>query len=128
MFVARDVETLKVLADPLRMLVLMEASEKERTVKELAAILDVPQTRLYYHVRMLEKHGLLRVAGRRMVSGIEERRYAATARSWTVADELISDPAVAGMLEAAFDLEVSQLEVALRENTAPPGDPSSYVP
>src|SRR5260370_41285038 len=84
-FVVSDLPTLKALAEPLRMRLLLDLDERPKTVKELAASLDVPQTRLYYHVRILESCGLLRVAGRRIVSGIEERHYASTAKNWTIA-------------------------------------------
>src|SRR4051812_28910034 len=90
-FVIETIDGLKAIAEPLRLRVLMAAAESTCTVKELAARLDVPQTRLYYHVGILEKSGLLRVASRRMVSGIEERRYEATAKNWTIAPELASE-------------------------------------
>jgi predicted ArsR family transcriptional regulator len=47
------------------------------SVKELAAELDEPQTKLYRHVRQLEAVGLIKVASTRMVSGILEQRYQA---------------------------------------------------
>src|SRR5437588_8753531 len=94
-FTVEDVATLKAVAEPLRMQLLLALDEGDLTVKELAAKLEVPPTRLYYHVRMLERHGLLEVASTRMVSGIEEKRYATTAKSWTVSDSLIANPAVA---------------------------------
>jgi predicted ArsR family transcriptional regulator len=47
------------------------------SVKELAAELGEPQTKLYRHVRQLEAAGLIKVASTRMVSGILEQRYQA---------------------------------------------------
>jgi DNA-binding transcriptional ArsR family regulator len=123
-----DVPTLRAVADPLRMRLLMALDEGPLTVKELAARLDVPQTRLYYHVRMLEKFGLLVVASTRMVSGIEERRYAATAKSWDIADDLIDSPAVADVLKAMFDLARVELMLALAAEGPRPGERGSSVP
>ncbi|MET8541920.1 helix-turn-helix domain-containing protein [Kitasatospora sp. NPDC004799] len=73
-----DVAVLKALADPLRLAILgaLQSSEdRPLTVKELAAALDEPQTKLYRHVKQLEKAGLVLVAGTRLVSGIVESRY-----------------------------------------------------
>jgi DNA-binding transcriptional ArsR family regulator len=109
-FVIETVEGLKALSDPLRMRILMSAAEASFTVKELAAKLRVPQTRLYYHVAMLEKNGLLRVASRRLVSGIEERRYEATADNWTIAPSLFTDIATSGVLRSIFDVVRAELE------------------
>jgi len=78
------VETLKALADPTRMAILSALTRSPdlpvMSVKELAAKLGEPQTKLYRHVRQLEEAGLIRVAATRMVSGILEQRYQACQR------------------------------------------------
>jgi DNA-binding transcriptional ArsR family regulator len=73
-----DVETIKALSDPLRLRVLevMTAGHGETfTVKRLAAILGVSQTKLYHHVNQLVERDLIRPAGQRVVSGIIETSY-----------------------------------------------------
>ena len=78
-----DVDVLKALADQTR-LAILAALMKSRSnrpvmsVKELAAELGEPQTKLYRHVRQLEAAGLIEVASTRMVSGILEQRYRAS--------------------------------------------------
>ena len=83
-----DVEVLKALADPTRLAILaalMKAGRDLpiRSVKELAAELGEPQTKLYRHVRQLEAVGLIKVAATRLVSGILEQRYQACQRDLT---------------------------------------------
>jgi DNA-binding transcriptional ArsR family regulator len=107
-----DVETLKVLAEPTRLAILgaLMGRSRERlrvmSVKELAAELGEPQTKLYRHVKQLEAAGLIRVAASRLVSGILEQRYQACQGdlifgpellSGTAADE--SEPFVAAVLD-----------------------------
>jgi DNA-binding transcriptional ArsR family regulator len=77
-----DVDVLKAMADPTRLSILaaLMKSRSNRpvmSVKELAAELGEPQTKLYRHVRQLEAAGLIEVASTRMVSGILEQRYQA---------------------------------------------------
>jgi DNA-binding transcriptional ArsR family regulator len=77
-----DVDVLKAMADPTRLAILaalMKTRSERRvmSVKELAAELGEPQTKLYRHVRQLEAAGLIEVASTRMVSGILEQRYRA---------------------------------------------------
>jgi DNA-binding transcriptional ArsR family regulator len=77
------VDMLKALADPTRMAILAALMKARndlpvRSVKELAAELGEPQTKLYRHVRQLEAAGLIKVASTRMVSGILEQRYQAS--------------------------------------------------
>ena len=77
-----NVDALKALADPTRLAILAALMKTPRdlpvmSVKELAAELGEPQTKLYRHVRQLEAAGLINVASTRMVSGILEQRYQA---------------------------------------------------
>ena len=80
-----NVDVLKALADPTRMAILAALMKTRHdlpvmSVKELAAELGEPQTKLYRHVRQLEAAGLIEVASTRMVSGILEQRYQACQR------------------------------------------------
>jgi DNA-binding transcriptional ArsR family regulator len=127
-FVIRDLATLKAVSDPLRLQVLLEMQEGPKTVKEIASTLGVPQTRLYYHVKILERNGLVRVTGRRMVSGIEERSYQAIARNWTIAPELVSSVPGSGLLSAMLDVVGAELSVALADESREIGDPEGTVP
>src|SRR5512141_1410755 len=52
-------------------------------------MLELRPTRLYYHVNLLEEHGLLRVASSRVVSGIIEKSYVAAARSISIDPALL---------------------------------------
>jgi DNA-binding transcriptional ArsR family regulator len=82
-------ETIRVIADPVRLRLLELLRQQTRTVTELADLLDVPRTRLYYHVRLLEDHGLITVDDTRVVSGITEKRYRVTAYRFSVAKSLL---------------------------------------
>jgi DNA-binding transcriptional ArsR family regulator len=114
----RDVATLKALADPVRLAilnVLMRHEPKPLTVKEIAAELGEPQTKLYRHVKLLEKVGLITVAGTRLVSGIVESRYRPAQRSLRLSREVFADatadrPAALGAILAAMDLVRSEFQ------------------
>lgn len=84
--VIEDVSTLKALADPVRMNLLdLTQAEPERTwtARELAAIVGVLPTNIYYHLNMLERNGLLQVRDTRVVNGIIEKHYGCGQRSVT---------------------------------------------
>jgi DNA-binding transcriptional ArsR family regulator len=80
-----DLETLKVIGDPLRMQILERIgltsdSGELTTVKQLSEDLQLPPTKLYYHIKLLEKHDLIQVAETRLISGIIEKHYQIRAR------------------------------------------------
>lgn len=84
--VIEDVATLKALADPVRMNLLdLTQADPERTwtARELAGIVGVLPTNIYYHLNMLERNGLLQVRDTRVVNGIIEKHYGAGQRSVT---------------------------------------------
>ena len=90
-----NVAVLKAMADPTRFAILaalMRTSDLPvMSVKELAAELGEPQTKLYRHGRQLEAAGLIKVASTRMVSGILEQRYQACQRDLTFARGLVTE-------------------------------------
>lgn len=79
-----DVETMRVVADPLRARILATMAGRPSgswSVRELATALDVPQTRLYHHIELLVRHHLIRAVERRIVSRIVQTRYRIAASS-----------------------------------------------
>ena len=115
-----DVETLKALSDPLRLRIIetmVGRANDAWSVKELAAALDVPQTRLYHHIELLVERDLVRAAEQRVVSGIIETRYRLAALSLRLDPGLVrgggaGESAAREMLTAIFD-EVRQDVVRL---------------
>jgi len=89
------VDKLKALADPTRQAILAALTQSPdlpvMSVKELAAKLGEPQTKLYRHVRQLEEVGLIRVAATRMVSGILEQRYQASQRELRLSPKMLRE-------------------------------------
>lgn len=83
-----DLATLRLLSDPLRLRLIEELGAKPTTVKVLAKTLAMKPNRLYYHVNLLEEHGLIKVTDTRMVSGILERTYGLVAKHFAVSDDL----------------------------------------
>jgi DNA-binding transcriptional ArsR family regulator len=130
-YVFHSAEALKALADPLRIRFLILLADGPSTVKEAAEALGVPPTRLYYHVKLLERYGLISVAGRRLVSGIEERTYRARAKTWTMSPSLAASAISAtGALRAMVNMVRAEIEAALQARPEEPiaTDVSSPLP
>ena len=85
----RDVETIKVFADSLR-LKIIKRMEEPITVKQVAEELDIPAAKLYYHINLLQKHGLIQVVGHNLETGIVEKIYQVTARQFKLVNPLIA--------------------------------------
>ena len=116
-FVIGDVDTLKLIAHPLR-LQLLGQFRRGRTVKEAAAELDTPPTKLYYHVNLLEEKGLLQVVDTQIVSGIIEKRYQVAARRYRIDDNILSgeseDEQFEALIGSFFQMAHNEIRQSMR--------------
>jgi predicted ArsR family transcriptional regulator len=128
--VISDVEQLKAISDPLRLRLIEIASEdpgRPWTAKALAEKLGTKQTKLYHHLNLLEERGFLRVAETRMVSGILEKGYAATARSYRLEPGLLGqaaagNKAIDDMLDAIFTKSRAEIVASVRSGVIQLGE------
>jgi DNA-binding transcriptional ArsR family regulator len=105
-------DQVEALGSPLRMRILHLASEP-RSVRELAERLDVPVTRLYYHVNMLDDAGLLEVVEVRKSGARLEKLYRVPGRSVRLSEDLldaVDDPARAAEITAGVLLDTARVE------------------
>lgn len=109
-FVIEDLETLRVMADPLRGQIYEILLNKPANVRQVAEQLGLAPSRLYYHFNMLEKCGLLRVVETRMVSNIQEKLYRSAAYELEIAPGLLDFRTEQGKQSIA-DLSVNTLDV-----------------
>lgn len=89
-FTITDLETLKVISEPLRAQLVEVLVAEPLTVKQVADKLGLAVSKLYYHVNLLEKHGLIQVVDTRIVSGIIEKQYRAVASKLDVDKNLLN--------------------------------------
>ncbi len=74
-----DLETLRALADPLRVQIMELLEGQTFTVKQVAEKLGLAPSKLYYHFGALEKLGLIEVAETRMVANMLEKKFRSNA-------------------------------------------------
>lgn len=93
-------DQLDVLSAPFRVQML-EVFNSPITVKEAAEKLDVPITRLYYHVNLLTEHGFLEVVEERAKGALVERLFAVTADGFRPSSDFLKRYGAEGRVEAA---------------------------
>jgi DNA-binding transcriptional ArsR family regulator len=108
-FLIQDLETLRVIADPLRNQTLEILIEQPQTVGEAAVKLGLSPSKLYYHFSLLEKHGLIRVCETRTVGNLLEKVYQAVSSRLEIADELLNFKTPTGQ-ESVFAMLLSMLD------------------
>ena len=83
-YLLRNLEELKILANPLRLKILEAFGQKPMTTKQVASLLDENPTKLYHHVDALERIGLIRLIRTKKNRGTMEKYYKAIAKEFIV--------------------------------------------
>ncbi len=74
-----DLESVKVISDPLRVQILEAMAAKPQSVNQIAEKLGLAASKLYYHFNKLEQHGFIKVVDTAMRGNITEKFYWVTA-------------------------------------------------
>jgi len=109
----RDRETLKVILHPLRTRLITALSREARTVRELSAIVGVEPTKLYYHIKLLQKAGIIVAAEERQVGNLTETSYLCAARDLVIDPELSQGLGEGGAFEGTISTFISALRSSL---------------
>lgn len=84
----KDLETLKILADPLRNQIMEILAPEPLTVNQIAEKLGLTPSKLYYHMNLLEKHSLIQEVDSIIKANIIEKVYWITAYECKMAENL----------------------------------------
>lgn len=101
-YIISSLDQAKALFDELRLRMINGLGSEMMTTKQLAGKLVEKPTKLYHHMDVLEKNGLVRVVETRIKSGIVEKYYQVVAKRFRVAADLFNseDEEVIGSMMA----------------------------
>ena len=108
-------DQIKALTDPTRMRV-MEAIGDGASVTEAAEKLDVPRTRLYHHIKVLEDKGLIQIQSTRKAGAIEEKIYETAAESFKIAPELPDEAEISDGVDAILAIALDTTRADLHQS------------
>jgi len=108
-----DRETLKVILHPLRTRLITAMAKEAKTVKELSSVVGVEPTKLYYHVKLLQKAGIIAAVEERQVGNLTETSYLCTAKDIFVDPELSQGLGQGSAFERTIAAFISALRSSL---------------
>ena len=79
-YYVEDLEQLKVLSEPLRIKILWELDSNGKTGKMIADKLELPPSKVRYHLKELEKAGFIQIEKTEEKNGIMQKFYRTVAR------------------------------------------------
>ena len=82
--VIEDSEAAAASLDPIRARLLAELAAGPASAAMLAGKVGLPRQKVNYHLRALERHGLVELAGERRKGNVTERLMRATAASYVI--------------------------------------------
>ena len=111
---AESLEQVRALADELRVRIFSLLAQEPMTVTQVGKALDTAPAKIHYHVRELERVGLVRQVFTREKSGILEKYYRAVARDISVSRSLIKSAPRDELVAAANEFAQSAVSGYLR--------------
>jgi DNA-binding transcriptional ArsR family regulator len=84
-----NVEQLRAVADPLRLRIADRLAQQPSTATQIGEALGIPANKIHYHVRELERVGLVKLVETREKGGILEKYYRLVARELRVPRALL---------------------------------------
>lgn len=112
-------EQLRAISDPLRRRLLEIFGDEALTTKQAAIVMNEKPTKLYHHVDLLERTGLIELVKTRQNRGTMEKYYRTVARKLSISRELIEvsagkvENSIAQMLAGAFEDSLEKIRIGL---------------
>ena len=85
-----NLKTLGLFSNPLRRQIFEVIISRPLSAKEIGEKLGINFAKLYYHLNLMEKAGIIQVEDERIASGITEKYYRAIAKQIQIAPNLLS--------------------------------------
>jgi DNA-binding transcriptional ArsR family regulator len=130
-----DLAQIRALANPLRLRILAVLGEP-RTTKQVAGLLGEKPTKLYHHVQVMERAGLVRLTDRRPKRGTVEKYYQAVATLFEAGPGIFAPPAGArgrarsgreAMLVALLETAREEVAAHFADDAAAPAAAPAYM-
>src|SRR5918912_3243946 len=102
-YLLESIEQLKAIADELRQRIIHALSRRQMTVAQLGDLLGQAPAKLHYHVRELERLGLVVLVETREKGGILEKYYRTRGRTLAVPSRLFQEQPPDETIAAVFD-------------------------
>ncbi|MFY0544635.1 ArsR/SmtB family transcription factor [Brevibacillus sp. H7] len=87
--VIETLDQMKAMSDPLRLQILTHLIKEEYTGKQLATLLSISASKIHYHLKELENHGLIEVVRTEEKNGIVQKFFRAVAYDFKISEELL---------------------------------------
>jgi len=88
-FMINTYEQLKAISDPLRISIISQINQNAKTGKQIGDILNISAPRVHYHLKELEKVGLVFVEDIELLNGIAQKFYKTYGVDFVIDQELL---------------------------------------
>jgi predicted transcriptional regulator len=88
-FIIEDREVLKEIVDITRQKIVRALYDDPLTAEDIAAKVDFPQEKIYYHLKKLESAGIIQSENAGIVNGINQKQYLNVARNIIVKMDML---------------------------------------
>lgn len=116
----QTLDQLKAFSDPFKAEMMMRLLEKPYTGQQLSEHFKVSRAHIHYHLKELDRNGLIEIVKKEEKNGIMQKFYQSVARGFTPSAELL--PHVNEVGESARQLLVQMVETTKNKLLAAPAE------
>lgn len=120
---------LKALSEPLRLSILQYLMEQPATLSQLGRLHEAHPAKIRYHLKLLEKAGLVMLESTKVVGGFVEKYYRASAKAYTISRFIMPKSSFEQSIVfmGSHDLAISLLAERIQRSPRPVELQSLYV-
>lgn len=117
-FVMDTLEQFKCISDPLRIKIIHALGRKPMTSQMLSEELDIPRSKIHYHLKELEKNGLAVVVKTEQIRNFIQKFYEPIAKAMIPSQDLLmtqTDILRHSLKSVKVDIEINKYQLFLDE-------------
>ena len=101
--ILNTLEEINIVSDPIRLKILMTLGRSPKNAQDLSDALGVSRSKIHYHLKILEKNGIIEVVDTELINGITQKYFLPVAKAFIPNSEIFNK----NLDEKVFSFKIS---------------------
>lgn len=88
--ILNTLEEINIVSDPIRLKIIMTLGATPKTAQDLSDALGVSQSKIHYHLKILEQYGIIEVVDTELINGITQKYFLPVAKAFIPNSEIFN--------------------------------------
>lgn len=88
--ILNSLEEVNIISDPIRLKIILTLGTSPKTAQDLSDALGVSRSKIHYHLKILERNGMIEVVDTELINGITQKYFLPVARAFIPNSEIFN--------------------------------------